>query len=268
MKRHAVAIVPILVCGLAGAADQPDPKVEAETVTQLAKAEAGLWEFRADDRGLERFEDPILRWSNPSVGRVYGDVYVWTKDGCPAAVGSLYKWFAPYDDFTLEFKTLGNGKVVGRREGEVRWEPAQEDVQFQPLADAPAPDDSSAGRLRQMRSIATEFTISLNDTRVERVTGSRQELRSLPRPIFRYESRDPAVVDGAMFAFVHGTDPEALLLLEARTRGGGVRWEYALARLNTDALVGRYRGEDVWSVAPLEVMDDPRSPYVLLPGRR
>jgi hypothetical protein len=49
----------------------------------------------------------------------------------------------------------------------------------------------------------------------------RWELRLLPHPLYRYESTDPDVVDGALFAFVTsaGTDPEALLAIEARKPG-------------------------------------------------
>jgi hypothetical protein len=38
--------------------------------------------------------------------------------------------------------------------------------------------------------------------------------------------------DGALFAFVVGTDPELLLLIEAQDD----QWQYAVARLNRDAI--------------------------------
>ena len=46
------------------------------------------------------------------------------------------------------------------------------------------------------------------------------------------DSSDPAVTDGALFAFADGTDPEVLLLLEARRGEGGDQWCFATARLN------------------------------------
>jgi hypothetical protein len=36
----------------------------------------------------------------------------------------------------------------------------------------------------------------------------------LNQPVFRYNSQNPDLLDGAMFAFVEGTDPEACLLHE------------------------------------------------------
>ena len=39
-----------------------------------------------------------------------------------------------------------------------------------------------------------------------------KELRLLPQPIFRYESD----ADGALFAFVQATDPEAVMTIDVR----------------------------------------------------
>ena len=64
-----------------------------------------------------------------------------------------------------------------------------------------------------MRSLAREFNgRSLSDQ------GQAWELRLLPQPLYRYESTDPDVLDGALFTLVSsaGTDPEIILLLEAR----------------------------------------------------
>ena len=37
------------------------------------------------------------------------------------------------------------------------------------------------------------------------------------RPIYRYDDSDAGIDDGAVFAFVHGTDPEVFLVLESRS---------------------------------------------------
>ena len=53
----------------------------------------------------------------------------------------------------------------------------------------------------------TRFTATSEDAK-----GGRWNRRLLPQPLYRYESTDPDVVDGALFAFVTsaGTDPEVL----------------------------------------------------------
>ena len=40
----------------------------------------------------------------------------------------------------------------------------------------------------------------------------------------------PALIDGAVFAFVQGTDPEAVLLIEAVRRDDRTVWQYAFGR--------------------------------------
>ncbi|HEX5447217.1 MAG TPA: hypothetical protein VFW87_25605 [Pirellulales bacterium] len=79
-------------------------------------------------------------------------------------------------------------------------------------------------------------------------TGERRELRLLTTPLYRYESADPAVIDGALFAFVCnvGTDPEIFLLLEAREEPGGPRWQFALARFGSRDLFVNEGDREVW----------------------
>ncbi len=78
--------------------------------------------------------------------------------------------------------------------------------------------------------------------------GERRELRLLTNPLYRYQSSDPAVTDGALFAFVCsvGTDPEAFLVLESRRTAEGPRWHYCLARFSHLGLFVDYQGREVW----------------------
>ena len=76
----------------------------------------------------------------------------------------------------------------------------------------------------------------------------------LPQPLYRYESTDPNILDGAVFAFVTsaGTDPEVFLVLEARKPAGNGEpaWEYALARCTDLNLRVSHKGTVVFTAAP------------------
>jgi hypothetical protein len=111
-----------------------------------------------------------------------------------------------------------------------------------------------------MRSMAGGFAGRLLDARVE-ATGEDQSLRLLPKPLYRYESKDPALRDGALFAFVLGTDPEFFLLLEARTTPHGPRWQYSLARMNDDPLRVTFQGKVIWKVDKVNRRRDSRATY-------
>ena len=111
-----------------------------------------------------------------------------------------------------------------------------------------------------MRSIAGGFSGRLLDARVE-IAGEDQTLRLLTKPLYRYEPKDSALRDGALFTFVLGTDPEFFLLLEARETPRGARWQYALARMNDDALQVTFKGKAIWKVDKVKRRRDPRAVY-------
>lgn len=84
--------------------------------------------------------------------------------------------------------------------------------------------------------------------------------------MYRYESRDPQILDGALFAYVEGTDPEALLLIQRRKRDSGeAAWEFALARSNNSDVIARRDDRIVWSVpAVAKPWLNATQPYMLV----
>ena len=72
-------------------------------------------------------------------------------------------------------------------------------------------------------------------------------MRLLTTPLHRHDTIDsPLSRGGALFAFCQQTDPELLLLIEARQSGAGYRWEYAVAGFSDMDLYLRLDGrEDV-----------------------
>ena len=87
------------------------------------------------------------------------------------------------------------------------------------------------------------------------------DLRLLPTPIARYGETGTKLVDGALFAFVIGTDPEVFLFLEARPGEDGPEWQYALAPMTVYALKATYRGKAVWELPDREPCWDPSKPF-------
>src|ERR687886_622442 len=75
---------------------------EAAQADRLCAAELLRWQLTADGTVLEAPTAPVLRWTNPSAGRVYGNTYLWLLQGRPAAVGSMYRYFEPFQSFNGE----------------------------------------------------------------------------------------------------------------------------------------------------------------------
>jgi hypothetical protein len=215
-----------------------------------AKYDIGLGEN--GERKLVLHAVPILQWSNP-VGRrkAKGDVFLWTSHGRPEVVLSIYEMLDPdliYFFEDREFSSLALGPLVAIGPRHEPWQPKQAGVSPGNVPEAPAPLDSRPLRLRQMKLLAERFTAD-KTTR----DGVQRELRRLPQPIYRYAGDHADVVDAALFAFVEGTDPDVLLLLEARHSAEGPRWTYAFARMNSVGLRGYDRGEQVWEAERFDV---------------
>lgn len=93
-----------------------------------------------------------------------------------------------------------------------------------------------------MKDLARRFKCRLTSA-----DGKSEELRLLPRPLYRYKTERKDLVDGALFTFVQGTDPEAVLVLEAAVSDGKAKWRYALARSTGVAVEADLDGETIWS---------------------
>jgi hypothetical protein len=196
----------------------------------------------------------ILRWTNPATGRIHGEIYVWTADGRPEAVMSLYKGWEPAWGFCGELQSLSLTKIAAQRDQAVVWKSDKPGITPQNVPDAPLVAETAARRMQQMRAIAHDFSAVMIDYRRNR-EGERQSLRLLTQPLHQYSSPGADVVDGAIFGFVLGTDAEVLLLLEARGAKSAPRWQYAIARLNSDDLTASFKDQEVWRVGRARFAD-------------
>src|SRR5256885_566548 len=98
-----------------------------------------------------------------------------------------------------------------------------------------------------MRRLAQEFAGHSVDR-----DAKRWELRLLPTPLYRYPFAKTGVVDGALFALMSnaGTDPEVLLVIEAREVEGKSRWEYACGRFSDWELRVHRKDKEVYASVP------------------
>lgn len=251
---------------------QADTADAAKKFQVYARESAAAYELRAESaegrRLVLRNESP-LRWTNPLAGRkTHGDVFVWTDEGRPAAVLSLYEYTTP--DGVVhehhEFCSLATTPLVGVGPGDRNWSPKEPGITLVPIPEAPPPAHATIRRLSQMRQLAGQFT-GAKITREER---AKRDLRTLPQPVLRYESKHYDVLDGALFALVEATDPEIFLLIEARPNAGKDAWHFALARMNSLWLAASYQDKQVWEAEELawnQVARRGERPYMIYPIR-
>ena len=266
MIRIALILGVAWVGSVPGRAEGPrgeDVKAEAARAVEaveMASKEAARYAIRRDGIAFALHPEAILQWSNPVAGSIHGAVFIWTDRGRPVVVGSIYRWFSPNHHMGVELHSLDSGRLSADRSGRAIWSAQRPGVVPKPIAGAPPPASTAAGRLRQMRAMAKEFEASETSR-----AGVARTLRLLTQPLYRDQSTDPEVIDGGLFAFVEGTDPEIILRIEARKSPEGRRWEFAAARMNSVAMTMTRRGSEAWSVPtiPWDQARDHREPYSL-----
>jgi hypothetical protein len=176
-------------------------------------------------------------------------------------VASIYRFYTPPVHRANEFHSLALGPLSGQRKGFVVWTPTRAGLELKPIPDAAAPADSASARLRQMRALAQEFTG--RQTTRESVD---RDMRLLAQPIYRYENTKGDLLDGGLFVFVVGTDPEVFLLIEARRPASGVAaWLFGATRMNNVNLRISHRGHEIWSAPeiPWPQVYDSTQPYAV-----
>jgi hypothetical protein len=200
----------------------------------------------APDRPLELKKEPVFQCLNPARSAQHGAIFLWLRDGRPAALACIFSATRPQlggRQVMHELHALDAEKLVVKRDEYNQWKP-QAGLARKELPDAGAPAATPGARLLQVRRLAQEFTGYSVDK-----DGKRWELRLLPTPLYRYPPAKAGVVDGALFALVSnaGTDPVVLLLIEAKEAAGKLRWEYACGRFSDWELHVQWKEKEVFS---------------------
>jgi hypothetical protein len=186
--------------------------------------------------------EPVLRFTNPVGGSRDGAMFVWLDEaGRPAVAAQIY--WNPQQVWIEEFSSLSASPMVAKSAGGRDWRTTQGGISFKPLSDAPKPAETAERRLRQMREFAEGFS-----TEHFYKGKTWNKLRLLTKPFARYGKPGSEVQDGALFCFVHGTDPEVLLMLESRPGQDGLEWQYACAPMTSFAINTFWKGKEVWSL--------------------
>lgn len=240
----------LLLAEGAGPPDKQAPSEEPKRLNERIEQSVHWYDVYPAADSVDRLvPQPVLRWRNVARGQE-GEamMVVWPHNGRPAAMTSIYPWNGK---MSHEFDSLSReAKVIARDKDQVIWSPQTAGVEFKDVPAAPQPAKTPAERLRQMKSLAERFKATMTGWQGD--DADREELRLLPRPLYRYElakaeQRDPNLLDGALFAYVQGTDPEVVLLLEAIGTAEKSAWQYAFVRATSGGLEVRLGREVIWT---------------------
>jgi len=233
---HVVALL-VLLAEPSPARD--GPRSSSEQRQRFAQNAAAAYRFQLAGQPARKVvleNEPLLRWNNQVVREDDGLLFLWSEGSKGRPVVAA-QFFLVDRIWNHEFQSIADEPFEARN-GDWTWKPAQRGVSWK-TADGLA-GDSPAQRLRQMKSWVGQFTAAVDPDQA--FEGSEQ-LRLLTTPVYRYASAEAGIVDGAIFAFVQGTNPEILLLVEAHTDG---TWRYGFARMSCFYLRVYRDGQIVW----------------------
>ncbi|HTU19564.1 MAG TPA: hypothetical protein VMG10_16000 [Gemmataceae bacterium] len=230
------AILVVSTVWLASAQEAARPKKKDESLEKIVRAAQGF-SLSVAGKALKLEAAPVLRWPNPTRAIPDGATFVWTLDGRPLAIGCVWR----FRGMGFAFHSLSQDPIQATRGDNVVWKCDKRGITLEIFADSPVPAKTAATRAKQIRDLARRFSCRL-------VGRGKEDLRLLTRPIYLWDRNGDKLTDLALFAFVQGTDPEVILLLETTKAAKGQQWRYALTRRTMAAIEADLDGKKVWSV--------------------
>ncbi len=230
---------------VAGAEEPANADRDAHRLKMKLVAETFEISATENDPPTKCVAEPLLRYADPTRRLHESALWLWGAKGRPVAVMATeyYPKQPKGTPWLFEIVSLSDQRIRAQHTAELNWRADQPGVSFKDVPEAGVPADQPTRRLSQMKQLLRRF--AAHETAV--IEG-RVELRPLANPLHRYEDPRAQLVDGAIFAFANGTNPEVFVLLEAHAPPNSPRvWRYSLAQMTGGALSVSIDGKDVWS---------------------
>ena len=206
-------------------------------------------------------KEPLLRFLDNERAVFDGTLWAYGTPGRPAAFISIYSRLAGAGalDWNSDIVSVSarplRAESVDMVPGQ-NWTPSASGASPKQFPGAPEPDGDSDERLAQ----AIKLAHRLKAREAWPPDAPPIDLALTPKPLLRYS--DQEVADGFVFAFMHETNPEILLLLEARKKGDKIVWHYEFARQAAAALWIDLDGREIWnSNSPADYFSGGDMPY-------
>ncbi len=259
MSRYAgfagsLAAVLIL---MAEARSDDDPPKKAEPSSAVKEARAHVSEFtvqgsaKGRNAPLELLPNPLLIFGDAARSNDSGTLWAWEKSGRPVAFLELYRNVGNGQPWAHALTLTSPELIQLEAPTGHRWTPKKSHFTLKEVPDAPDVANQPALRMRQMKDISRRFEAH----QFWDPNNSRFELRLLVQPVLRYQDESAKLIDGAVFALAHGTNPEVLVQIEADAAEKPSRWKYSLVRLGSAEMHVLLDGKEVWN--------DPRTPGIV-----
>jgi hypothetical protein len=211
---------------------------------------------------VKRIEKPLLYYGDPTRENDRGSVWGWGEKGRPVATLELFQNANDRTKWAYAVCNTSGGTVRATYEGKAWWRENESITELKNIPGAMAPSAEGAQRQRQLKQLAQKFT----GHEFWDPNNSRYELRRLERPLHTYKDEDSGLLEGALYTFANGTNPEIMLFVEARVSPKDKTkpvWQFTASRSAHAELHLEYDGKEVFDAPRGDKVSGPDKPYWL-----
>ena len=228
-------------------ADEAKTVEPAPASIELFQQEASEYEITLKNgRPATLNATPVFKWANDVKNNQDGALFVWMQDDRPQVLGCVFTYYYQGQERRKhQFHSLATEGLSAAVDGVPVWQPASSGLTFTTLLSAGNPETDPAKLKLQLRRLSRRFSAELEEEK-----GGSSELRLIPTPLLTYSPKKSDCLAGGVFAFATGTDPDLLLVLEARNTNDQLAWNYAFARFHYGRLTGKLDEAQVWQAPP------------------
>jgi hypothetical protein len=181
--------------------------------------------------------NPIMKYTDVPRLIDMATLWIWQDEGYPVALAKVEAYRLKGGPKWLYcFASASTGLVESQWPDGRRFRASKPGIEWTAL-NGPVPQETTAGRRRQMKDLFRRFSASSRDDLFE----TSDELRPLARPLHEYSSPKRGVIQGVLCAFaVNGTNPAAIVALEAvrpaKGKDAPTSWRYGMVGMTASRI--------------------------------
>jgi hypothetical protein len=187
---------------------------------------------RSDDEFVAQpvGEAPLFRYSDAR--REILDAALWSYGGAgrPAALMKIETYKIDRGSkWVYCIASLSGDLIDAKWQDGAQFTATEPGLTLQTIPDGPPPGPSAGTRLLQLKRLTERFSAV-----IQNAEDNREPMRLMPTPICRYSDPDAGLIDGAVFGYTMGTNPDVLLVIELRESESGEReWQCGAAGMTS-----------------------------------
>jgi hypothetical protein len=191
---------------------------------------------------------PLMKYTDVPRLIEMATLWVWQDEGCPVALGKVEAYRRKGGPMWLYcFTSASTGLVEATWPDGRRFQARKPGIEWTTIK-GPVPQETPAGRRRQMKELFRRFSATARDE----VLKTSDELRPLARPLHEYSSPRRGVVQGILCGFAaNGTNPDLIVALEAvrpaQGKDGPISWRYGVIGMTASGVTVKLDDAEAFS---------------------